>query len=154
MRLDGWVREEGSSGMGKRGGGSVDKRGKDKDEDIVYGNPLTGISGTSKTNFGTCLALSSSLIAPFTRFTKASVNASPSLITKNNMTLSSRSRSRFCPTHRESFTSLPKSFSMILYISALPNRTPLGFNTPSARPWKCRLWVSGWKDTKSPCVQT
>src|ERR1700738_4198742 len=97
------------------------------------GRQLTGISGVSKTYFGTCLALNSLLISALTSLTKLSVNFSPGFINKNNITLSSSSCGLLCPTQMLSLI-CGNLFSIAEYISAEPNRTPEGFKTPSARP--------------------
>jgi len=95
---------------------------------------LTGISGVSKTYFGTQRLPTSSEIAFLTLPTSSSVNFTPGFISKNSSTRSSSSSGLRCPTHTLSWISSGNRASRTLYTSALPNRTPEGFSTPSARP--------------------
>ena len=62
--------------------------------------------------------------------TRSCVMEHPGRIFKNNRTFSSMSNARRWPTQSESSTTLANG-SSAEYISADPNRTPLGFKTPS-----------------------
>jgi hypothetical protein len=93
-------------------------------------------------------------MALLTSFTRPRSNLTPGFISKNSNTLSSLSWGLRCPIHSESVTLSAKYLSTTLYISALPNLTPEGFRTPSARPRNVMFFVTGWKTQKSPCAQT
>jgi hypothetical protein len=110
---------------------------------------LTGISGVSKTYFGTQRLPTSCDIALLTFPTSSSVNFTPGFISKNSSTRSSSSSGLRCPTHTLSWISSGNRASSTLYTSALPNRTPEGFSTPSARPCKWTCFVAGSMEMKS-----
>jgi hypothetical protein len=110
---------------------------------------LTGISGVSKTYFGTQRLPTSCAIASLTLPTSSCVNLTPGFISKNSSTRSSSSSGLLCPTHTLSWISSGNRASSTLYTSALPNRTPEGFSTPSARPWRWICFVAGSMEMKS-----